>query len=234
MPQTLREAPDCGQCPYRKHCLFDLLETKDAKRAWKNLRRARSYKAGEEIFGEGMMPSGLFVVCKGLVKIFKSSGTGQQLTTRLESPGDLLGHVSLLAGDGAYTAAAAPLDTAVVSMIDTRSFLNFLKRFPHAALALLRELARDVRRGENKARDIAFKPARGRLADTLLRMMKPSATYPLVAGIKRRDLAEMAGLTVETTVRLLKDFEAGDILRKSAKDLLIVGEEQLRQIAANV
>ena len=35
--------------------------------------------------------------------------------------------------------------------------IDFLAKFPQASLALLRELARDVRRGENKARDIAFK-----------------------------------------------------------------------------
>jgi CRP-like cAMP-binding protein len=97
----------------------------------------------------------------------------------------------------------------------------------------MRELSRDVRRGENKARDIAFKPARGRLADTLLRMMTAKKPYPVVAGIKRRDLAEMAGLTIETTVRLLKDFEERQILRKKEKDLLIIGEDRLRALAGS-
>ena len=95
------------------------------------------------------------------------------------------------------------------------------------------ELAKDVRRGENKARDIAFKPARGRLADTLIRMMVPKKPYAIVAGIKRRDLAEMAGLTIETTVRLLKDFEERDVLRKKDKDLLILSEERLRALAGS-
>ena len=54
-----------------------------------------------------------------------------------------------------------------------------------------------------------------------------------VAGIKRRDLAEMAGLTIETTVRLLKDFEERDVLRKKEKDLLILSEERLRALAGS-
>ena len=231
MPFSKREAPNCEWCLARKNCLYELLGTKEAKKAWKDMRLAHPFKAGEVVFHEGTMPNGAYVVCTGSVKIYKSSRTGQQLITRIEKPGDLLGQVTLLAQEGAYTGTAEALEPAVVSMVDQRTFFDFLARFPHAALGLLRELARDVRRGENKARDIAFKPARNRLADTLLRMMKPSKPKPMVSGIKRRDLAEMAGLTIETAVRLLKDFEERDLIQKKDKDLVILNEGELRGLA---
>lgn len=233
MPYSRRDAPNCDWCPYKKNCFYELIGTKEAKKVWRDIRLANAFKRGEVIFHEGAMPQGVYVVCTGKVKIYKSSRTGQQLTTRVESPGDLLGQVTLLADEGPYTATGEALEPSVVSMIDARTFSDYLARFPEASAALLRELARDVRRGENKARDIAFKPARGRLADTLLRMMAVKKPYPIVAGIKRRDLAEMAGLTIETTVRLLKDFEERQILRKKEKDLLIVGEERLRALAGS-
>jgi CRP-like cAMP-binding protein len=233
VPYSRRDAPNCDWCPYKKNCFYELLGNKDAKKAWREMRLANAFKRGEVIFHEGSMPQGVYVVCTGKVKIYKSSRTGQQLTTRVESPGDLLGQVTLLANDGPYTGTGEALEPSVVSMIDAASFNDFLARFPQASSALLRELSRDVRRGENKARDIAFKPARGRLADTLLRMMAPKKPYPIVAGIKRRDLAEMAGLTIETTVRLLKDFEEREVLRKKEKDLLIISEERLRALAGS-
>lgn len=233
MPYSRRDAPNCDWCPFKKNCFYELLGNKDAKKAWREMRLANAFKRGEVIFHEGSMPQGVYVVCTGKVKVYKSSRTGQQLTTRVESPGDLLGHITLLADEGAYTGTGEALEPSVVSMIDSKSFYDFLTRFPVSSLALLRELAKDVRRGENKARDIAFKPARGRLADTLLRMMVAKKPYPVVAGIKRRDLAEMAGLTIETTVRLLKDFEEREILRKREKDLLIVGEERLRALSGS-
>lgn len=64
-------------------------------------------------------------------------------------------------------------------------------------------------------------------------MMTPARPYPLVAGIKRRDLAEMAGLTIETAVRLLKDFEERSILKKKEKDLVIIDQERLRGMAGS-
>ena len=231
MPYSKRDAPNCDWCPHKKNCFYELLGTKESKKAWREIRLANPFKRGEVVFHEGSMPPGLFVVCTGKVKIYKSSRTGQQLTTRVESPGDLLGHVSLLADDGPYTGSGEALEPSIISMIDSRTFQNFLTKYPNGASALMRELARDVRRGENKARDIAFKPARGRLADTLIRMMQSKKPYPIVAGIKRRDLAEMAGLTIETTVRLLKDFEEREILRKKEKDLLILDEASLRTLS---
>ena len=231
MAFSRRDAPNCDWCPYRKNCFYDLLGTKEAKKAWRDMRLAHPFKRGEVVFHEGTMPQGVYVVCTGKVKVYKSSRTGQQLTTRVESPGDLVGHVTMLADEGQYTSTGEALEPSVVSMMDKKTFHDFLSRFPQAALALMRELSRDVRRGENKARDIAFKPARGRLADTLLRMMAPRKPHPVVAGIKRRDLAEMAGLTIETTVRLLKDFEEREILRKKEKDLVIIGEDLLRALA---
>ena len=231
MPYSKREAPNCDWCPHKKNCLYDLLGTKEAKKAWREMRLANRFKTGEVVFHEGTTPQGVYVVCTGKVKIYKSSRSGQQLITRVESPGDLLGQITLLAKEGPYTGTAEALEPSVISMVEENNFRDFLTRFPVASLALLKELARDVRRGENKARDIAFKPARGRLADVLLRMMKPAKPRPIVAGLKRRDLAEMAGLTIETAVRLLKDFEERGVLKKKDKDLVVLNEEQLRSLA---
>jgi CRP/FNR family transcriptional regulator, polysaccharide utilization system transcription regulator len=231
MPFSKREAPNCEWCPYKKNCLYELLGTKEAKKAWRDMRVAHPFKAGEVVFHEGTMPQGVYVVCTGQVKIYKSSRSGQQLITRIERPGDLLGQVTLLAQDGPYTGTGEALEPSTVSMVEQRSLFDFLTRFPDASLALLREMARDVRRGENKARDIAFKPARNRLADTLVRMMKAGKPKPVVSGIKRRDLAEMAGLTIETAVRLLKDFEQRQLIKKREKDLVILDEPQLRSLA---
>jgi CRP/FNR family transcriptional regulator len=232
MAYSKREAPNCDWCQYRKNCFFDLLGTKESKKAWKDIRLAHPFRAGEVIFHEGTQPQGVYVVCTGKVKVYKSSRTGQQLTTRMESGGDLLGHITLLAKDGPYTGTGEALEPSVVSMIEEKTFIDFLAKYPESSRALMKELAKDVRRGENKARDIAFKPARGRLADVLVRMMKPGKPHPIVAGIKRRDLAEMAALTIETCVRLLKDFEERGLLKKKDKDLVVTNEAQLRSLAS--
>ncbi|MBI4056077.1 MAG: Crp/Fnr family transcriptional regulator [Elusimicrobia bacterium] len=248
MAFSKREAPNCSLCPYQKNCLFSYLD-KSSQKEWKEIRIANRFRKGETIFHEGENPPGLYVVCTGKAKIYKTSRTGDQLLTRVEEPGDLLGHRSLLAQEN-YSGEATAMQETVVSLIDTDNFFNFLNKHFNACLALLKALSLDVRRGEEKARDIAYKPAKGRLSEILVRTMhkngspvygknldsQPSLREGklLVSGYKRKELAEMAGLTVETTVRMIRQFEKQGLLKKQGKDLQILDEKRLRLLSGNL
>ncbi len=230
-----KEAPNCDWCPAKSSCFYELLDDKASKKMWRDMRIANRFRGNETVFYEGENPTGVYVVCTGKVKINKSSRTGQQLLMRIESPGDLVGHISSLA-EWPYAGSAEAMEESVISMVDQDSLKKFLSKHPKAAMALLREVARDVRRGEAKARDIAFKPARGRLAGTLVRMMTPPVTKkakPLVSNLKRKELAEMAGLTIETTVRLLKDFESSNLVQRKGKDIVLLDLEKLRSVSGH-
>jgi CRP-like cAMP-binding protein len=224
-------APNCDWCPHKKSCLYNFLGDAEARKAWREMRVASPFKAGEIIFHEGMPPPGVYVICNGRVKVYKSTRSAQQLTTRVELAGDLVGHITLLADEGPYTGTAEALESSVISMVDSKSFLAFLAKFPQAARALLMELARDVRRGENKARDIAYKSARSRIADSLLKITNSSKSYPLMINVRRTELAEMAGLTLETSVRTLKDFELRGLIKRQGKGILVLKEDDLRRLA---
>ncbi|HVE12598.1 MAG TPA: Crp/Fnr family transcriptional regulator [Elusimicrobiota bacterium] len=228
-----KEAPNCDWCKFRKNCFYGLLEDAQSKKTWREMRVANRFRPGETIFYEGEKPSGAYVVCTGKVKIYKSNNAGQQLLTRIESPGDLVGHISMLAGWN-YSGSAEAMEESVVSVINEAELRDFLLKHPKASLALLSEVSRDVRRGEAKARDIAFKPARSRLAGTLTRTMNPATKpYPIVASLKRKEIAEMAGLTIETTVRLLKDFEERGLTRRKGKDIVVTDPERLKTLAGH-
>ncbi len=228
------EAPNCDWCPHKKTCFYNFLGDAEAKKAWREMRVAAPFKSGEVVFHEGAPAPGLYVICKGSAKVYKSTRSGQQLIARIELAGDLLGHITLLADDGPYTGTAETLESSVISMIDSKNFFDFLAQFPDATRALLRELSRDVRRGENKARDIAFKSAKARIADTLLRTARPQGkSYPILINIKRKDLAELAGLTLETSVRTLHELELKGLIKRAEKNIKILKEDELRRLASS-
>ena len=234
MAFSKKEAPNCVWCPYQKNCLYSYLD-KSSQKEWKEMRVANRFKKGETIFHEGEKPPGLYVVCTGKAKIYKTSRMGEQLLIRMESPGDLLDHRSLLSQEN-YSGEAEAMEETVVSLIDTDKFIRFLKHHFDGCLALFKALSLDVRRGEEKARDIAYKPARVRLSDILLSIMRKSSSpkQPVVAGFKRKDLAEMAGLTLETTMRLLKNFEEIGLIRREGDQILVLNELKIRSIIGSV
>ena len=39
MPYSRRDAPNCEWCPYKKNCFYELLGNKDAKKAFREMRK---------------------------------------------------------------------------------------------------------------------------------------------------------------------------------------------------
>lgn len=227
-----QNAPNCEICPHRKGCFYNLLDA-SSKKDWNKLRVANAFKDDDIVFFDGEKPTGLYVVCTGKVKIYKSTRTGQQLITRVVDPGQLLGYRSLLAGD-TYAGTAMAMQASTVSLIETEPFFSFLKKHIEATLSLLRQTAQEVRESEDRTRDMAYKPARARLSEVLLKMKHQNGDpKPVVAGLKRKELAEMAGLTIETTVRLLNDFEKRGLLRRELKSIVLLDAEKLKVISAS-
>lgn len=225
-----RNAPNCDGCRYKRDCFFWSLN-RDAQKQWKDLRTANTFSDGDIVFYDGEKPNGLYVVCAGKTKTFKTSRNGQQLITRIQGPGQLVGYRSMLAGEN-YSGSSEAMTESVVSFIDQEAFYGFMKSHPTAALSLMKKLAQDVREGEEKARDIAHKPAKARVSGALLRMMHMNGhSKPVVTGVQRKELAEMSGLTLETTVRVLKDLEVRGIIRREDKVIVILDAEKVKQIS---
>ena len=45
MPYSKRDAPNCDWCPYKKNCFYDLLGTKESKKAWREIPKRRQVGA---------------------------------------------------------------------------------------------------------------------------------------------------------------------------------------------
>ncbi|MFA6584186.1 MAG: Crp/Fnr family transcriptional regulator [Elusimicrobiaceae bacterium] len=234
MSFTKKDVPDCEKCLSKVNCLYNFFD-RAAQKTWRSLRSTCSFQDGEYLFNEGEIPPGLFIVCAGRVKIYKTSANGQQLISRIEQGGDLVGHIAFFAG-GNFQSSGEVMGTSVVSLIDNALFLDFLRKHPDASVAVMRALALDVRAGDSRARDIAYKPARTRMADVIIKASTPETGKTpkfVVKGVKRRELAEMAGLTVETAVRILADFEKKKIIKRNGKEIMIMNKLTLDKIAAS-
>jgi len=227
-----RDTPDCDYCLAKGKCLYAHMD-RPAQYEWKNLRTSSSFQDGELLFSEGDKPPGLFIVCKGKIKICKTSINGQQLISRIEEAGGMTGHIAMLS-DGNFQANGEVMGDTLVSLIDTALFIEFLKKHPNAAIALMRIMASEVRKGQSQACDIAYKSARCRMADVLIKSATPAQPRKksIVKDVKRRELAEMAGLTVETAVRILAEFEKKHIIRRNGKEIIITNRTLLEKITA--
>ena len=225
-----RNSPNCDLCRHRKDCFFWSLN-KTAKKQWKDLRTANTFHDGEILFYDGEKPNGLYVVCSGMTKNYKTSRNGQQLITRILGPGELMGYRPMIAEEN-YCGSSEAMEESVVSFIEQETFYQFLRTHPDAMMHLLKKLSQDVRESEDKAQDIAHKPAKARVSDSLIRMMHTNGhNRPVVTGVKRKEIAEMSGLAVETTVRVLQELESKGLIKREEKTIVILDQDKIKQLS---
>ena len=227
-------APDCQHCVVRALSLFcgDLNEHEI--NTFMKIKRGHVYEKNQAIFYEGNSYEGIYVLCSGSVKLVQSSQAGRQQILGIVSPGDLIEKSSLFY-PGTHSATAQALERSEVSFFHRDEFLEVLKTNAHLAINLISVLSREVESGRERSRQLVFKSAKERLADILLDLshkhgIKHNQTTTIQLNLKRGELAEMAGVTQETVVRLLTLLEKEGLVRLAGKKITILNEEKLNQV----
>lgn len=202
--------------------------------AFMEIKRGHVYEKHQSVFYEGNPSEGIYVLCSGSVKLVQSSQTGQQQILDIVSPGDLIEKSSLFYPE-VHSATAQALERSEVSFFHRDEFLDILRTNPHLAINLISVLSREVEIAREKTRQLVFKSAKQRLANTLLDLsrrhgVKDHQTTTIQLPLKREELAELVGVTQETAVRLLTLLKKEGLIRLVGKKIIILDEEKLNQV----
>ncbi|MGH7727052.1 MAG: Crp/Fnr family transcriptional regulator [Candidatus Eiseniibacteriota bacterium] len=161
-----------------------------------------SVPAGHMFFAEGEGTDIVFLLRKGRANIQHSRPDGSVRTVCVVGPGDTFCCLPALDG-GTYPASAIAAEPSVVYRMPGPLFRGLVEQHPAFARAVLKQFCGRLREAgcEGCARaDDAGSRIAGRLVGL---MAKFGETIPLT----RRELGEMAGTTVETAIRITREFE---------------------------
>jgi CRP-like cAMP-binding protein len=119
--------------------LFEGLAPRHLRRI-RDLAEPADYMAGASLVKQGTEGDGFFVILEGLARVV----VGKRTINRL-MPGDYFGEISLLDG-GVRTASVVSETPMKVLLIERKRFLKLVRGEGAIAVALLRGLARAIRR----------------------------------------------------------------------------------------
>src|SRR5665811_2291968 len=84
----------------------------------------------------------------------------------------------------------------------------------------------------NTVRNLMYKQMNGRMADTLLYIDSlKTEKAEIFQLLSRKDLADFAGISTESTVKLLKTFEKDGLIKLHEKDINIIKHDLLLEIS---
>jgi CRP/FNR family transcriptional regulator, polysaccharide utilization system transcription regulator len=189
---------------------------------------------GEVLFKEGEEPSGLFIITKGKIKVYRTGNEGKEQIVRLSNQGDLVGYRALI-GEGDYKSAAATLEESNVCFIPKEIVLRVVENNVLIYKRIIQLLSDDLQFAEQKIKELAQKPVRERVADALLQLKdkygydKDDITINIT--MSREELANLVGTATETLIRILSDFKKDKIIDLDHRKIKIMNLEQLERTA---
>jgi CRP-like cAMP-binding protein len=187
--------------------------------------RTRRFSRGELLFLEEEPADALWVLREGEVRLTKLSADGTVTTLEMVGPGQFFGAVSTL-DEASYPVTAEAVTDGVGCQLRASVMLALIDESPAVGHELLRVVSARLRHARERARSFAHDRAPERLAGALLRVAHGGEAH-----VTRRSLAEAAGTTVETAIRVLRRFEREGWIEGRVGCIRVRDEGALRRFA---
>jgi CRP/FNR family transcriptional regulator, cyclic AMP receptor protein len=148
MPDT------CLDCSRRADCVFCDLAP-EVLVAFEGIKSAQTFAKGSVLFREGHPARGIFLICKGRMRLSVNSENGHRMVLRTASIGEALGLSATLAATN-YEVTAEAVENVTVAYIRRKELLHFLRQHCDVCLQVVNQLSDDLQVAYDHVRTIGL------------------------------------------------------------------------------
>lgn len=217
---------DLHSCSFCTQCMQEWLPAIAAS------RETYVYKKGETLFEEGDAVTGIYFLNSGKVKVHSRWEGDKELIIRFAGTGEIVGHRGI-GRQAIYPITATVLEPAAACYIPLSFFEASLKVNPAYMYGLLLFYANELQESEQRMRNLAHMPVKGRIAHAFLSLKNKfgmNADGLLNIELSRQDLSSFVGATYETVFRTMSELIEENIIAVSGRQMLIKNEAALQQL----
>jgi len=183
------------------------------------------FSTGELLFSEGEPCSGLHIIARGKVRIFKTSVSGREQVLAVNVPGESVAEVPVFDG-GPYPASAVAIDETEIAFISRRDFHAYCIEHPEVSLKVLTAVGARLRRLVSIIEELSFTTIRQRLISMLIKLAQ-SEGKKTERGIEfqlpatHQEVANQLGTVRELISRNLMRLQAEGLLDVDARQIVV-------------
>jgi CRP/FNR family transcriptional regulator, anaerobic regulatory protein len=189
----------------------------------------RHLVTGQPLFHEGDVPSYLYEIVSGTVKVSKCTAGGRSLILNFFIAGDVIG-LTLM---DRYAYSAVALEPVTVRCVSRRRLESDMESEGSSARQLLTLACAEIEALQSHLLLVSLLDPRGRLAAFLCRLAeRQDDTSDIHLPMTQREIAEHLALTPETVCRVLRQFrESGWIDMPDCHKVVLRNHHALEQLA---
>jgi len=216
-------------CDIQAHC-FQLLSPEEAE-----LVRASKtqvfFRKGDNLTKQGAFASYVLFVIKGLAKQYIEGDTTKNHNLRIIQPGEFVG-LSAVFTKNTFNYSSVAITDCQVFLVEKVAIASLVQQNGQFGFNMIKRYFEQNVNVFDTLRTILYKQMNGRMADTLLYLDSLKFQYPdIFQLLSRKDMADFAGISTESAVKLLKSFEKDGLIKLHEKDIVLVNYTELQNIS---
>ena len=189
------------------------------------------FRKGESLTKQGAFASSVLFVVEGLVRQYITGDTNRDFNLRIIRNSQFIG-LSAAFSKHTYEYSTVALKETLACLIEKDAIAMLIKKNGDFAYGLINRYYENDSSLYDTIRSMMYKQMHGRLADVLLYL--DSIRYngeSVFSYLSRKEVADFAGLSTESTVKLLKGFEKDGLIRLVDKNIELIKKEALVDIS---
>jgi len=229
MPNYLRKL-NCSECKHQTQCYFSGLSDDEYEFLYAHKKEV-DFRSGETIYKQGTESKYLIFLLSGMAKVYVEGDNNKTFILELIRPFQFLDFPAIFEDDMLYRSSAAVIDSRAC-LVDLDAFKSFILGNKKNIPRIIKHFNHTQNRYSTRLTNVIYKNMEARIADAILYLVNEvyfSREFTLT--ISRSDLADLAGMSRESTSRILGQFKEQEILVVKGRKVEVLNKKQLEQIA---
>jgi CRP-like cAMP-binding protein len=189
------------------------------------------FRKGDNLTKQGAFASYVLFVINGLAKQYLEGDSSKNFNLRIIQPGEFVG-LSAVFTKNTFNYSSIALTDCQVFLVEKDAIAKIIQQNGLFGFNIIKRYCEQNTNLFDTLRTVMYKQMNGRMADTLLYIDGLKTENPeIFQFLSRKDMADFAGISTESAVKLLKSFEKDGLIELHEKDILVVNHNGLLEIS---
>ena len=189
------------------------------------------FRRDDNLTKQGAFASYVLFMITGLAKQYLEGDATKNYNLRIIRPGEFVG-LSAVFLNNTFNYSSVALTDCQVFLVEKDAIAKVAKQNGMFGFNIIRRYCEQNADLFNVIRNLNYKQMNGRMADSLLYIDSLKAENPgIFQLLSRKDIADFAGISTESAVKLLKSFEKDGLIVLNEKDIIIEDHDKLLEIS---
>jgi CRP-like cAMP-binding protein len=227
--KTILETDSEFICDIQAPC-FQMLLPEEAE-AVRSSKTQVLFRKDDNLTKQGAFASYVLFIIDGYAKQYLEGDGIKNYNLRIIRPGEFVG-LSTVFSENTFNYSSVALTDCHVFLVEKHAISGIAKQNGMFGYNIIKRYCEQNTNLINTVRNLMYKQMNGRMADALLYIDSlKNEKAEIFQLLSRKDLADFAGISTESAVKLLKAFEKDGLIKLNEKDIQIIKRIELLEIS---